>query len=269
MTVVAVHPELAAHGSFEHLPLGRQPSRRDPRNLLLARYLDEATVLPTVPAATDYSAKVTAWGMMENDSLGDCTCAAAGHLTQAWTAETGHETDPPDSAVARFYWETGDPPAATGQPGGPTDTGRVETDVLNYWRRHSLGGHRISAYAACDVKRPDLLRAGLYLFGGLYLGLELPLSAQTQHVWDLVGDGRTGPSQPGSWGGHAVAAVAYDAGGLTVVTWGALMRMTWRFAAVYLDEAYAVLAPEWLKHGRTPDGFNREQLDADLTAVTG
>ena len=60
------------------LKLGKQVARHDPRTLLLASYISAG--LPTPPPSFDLSGKVKAWGMMDNDQIGDCTCAAAGHL---------------------------------------------------------------------------------------------------------------------------------------------------------------------------------------------
>lgn len=66
------------------LKLGKQVARHDPRTLLLASYV--TPTLPTPPASFDLTARVSSWGMMENDQIGDCTCAAAGHLLMEWTA---------------------------------------------------------------------------------------------------------------------------------------------------------------------------------------
>src|SRR5579863_10126474 len=66
------------------LKLGKQRARHDPRTLLLASYVTPA--LPVPPTQLDLASKINSWGMMENDQLGDCTCAAAGHLIMEWTA---------------------------------------------------------------------------------------------------------------------------------------------------------------------------------------
>lgn len=62
---------------YSTMRLGKQPARHDPRTLLLASYLDDE-VLPPPPARASWSRKVRAWPMMRNDTVGDCTCAAAG-----------------------------------------------------------------------------------------------------------------------------------------------------------------------------------------------
>ena len=85
------------------------------------------------------------------------------------------------------------------------------------------------------------------MFGGAYGGVELPLSAQSQvgGVWDVVGDGQTGSSAPGSWGGHATAIIKYGIAGVTLVTWGALQQATWKFITTYYDEMHAILSPNF------------------------
>ena len=56
---------------------------------------------------------------------------------------------------------------------------------------------------------PDVATA-IWLFGGAYIGVELPISAQTQDVWDVPAN-LTPDDEPGSWGGHAVYLVGYEA----------------------------------------------------------
>jgi hypothetical protein len=73
--------------SFEHLPLGRVAPRHDPRTLRSSRsYIDDAVLLPEIPETFDLVPQVASWPMYGNDSLGDCTIAAVGHMVQAWYA---------------------------------------------------------------------------------------------------------------------------------------------------------------------------------------
>ena len=98
----------------------------------------------------------------------------------------------------------------------------------------------------------------------LYIGINLPLSAQCQTVWDAV----SGPSgEPGSWGGHCVIVSKYDEKSLTCVTWGAAKKMTNAFWDKYVDEAYAILGVDWVGAKGSPDGFNLDQLRADLQLI--
>ena len=84
------------------LKLGKSVARHDPRALLLASYVTPA--LPVPPASFDLTSKVKAWGMMDNDQIGDCTCAAAGHLIIEWTANAKKKmVTPTDKQIVAAY----------------------------------------------------------------------------------------------------------------------------------------------------------------------
>ena len=246
------------------LKLGKQIARHDPRTLLLASYMTPA--LPAAPPICDLTSKVSDWGMMENDQLGDCTCAAAGHLIMEWTANAGKKmVMPTDKQIVDAYSAiTGYNPTT-----GANDNGAVEVDVLNYWRQSGIAGHKIAAYMALEPANHTHIMDSVYIFEGCYIGLQLPISAQDQvknhQPWSVPPSGASGDGKPGSWGGHAVPVVAYDSRGVTVVTWGALQTMTWSFWEAYCEEAYAILSADYLTGKKTtPQGFNMQQLQADL-----
>ena len=246
------------------LKLGKQIARHDPRTLLMASYITPS--LPTPPATCDLTTKVKSWGMMENDQIGDCTCAAAGHLLMEWTANAGKKMFTPTDkqVVAAYSAITGYNPAT-----GANDNGAVEIDVLNYWRQSGVAGHKIGAYVALEPSNHNHIMDSVFIFEGCYIGLQLPISAQAQvqnhQPWSVPPGGTTGDGAKGSWGGHAVPVVAYDSRGVTVVTWGALQAMTWSFWEAYCDEAYAILSADTLTGKETtPAGFSLSELQADL-----
>ena len=106
-----------------------------------------------------------------------------------------------------------------------------------------------------------------WAFGGVYIGVQLPKSAQTQKDgWTVT----SGPdAKPGSWGGHCVNLVDYTSDGPTCVTWGQTMPMTWEFFDTYCDEAYAAISPDFVGDGgQTPSGFDLGQLQSDLAQIT-
>jgi hypothetical protein len=241
--------------------LGKLPARVDVRTLKLAQYVDR-TLLPPPPASLDLSRPVAGWPMYANDRVGDCTTAAAGHMIEAWTADvTGAAAELPESAVLDAFDHVKLVDPVTGEEGA------VELDVLNYWRKEGIGGHPIGAFAAVSVRDRMLVRIGAYLFVGLYIGLQLPETAQDQDVWDWTGR-LDGPAAPGSWGGHAVDVVGYDDTGLTVVTWGRLQELTWSFWEHYCDEAYCIISNDFLAGGTSPEGFDLAALQDDLRLVT-
>jgi hypothetical protein len=244
-----------------HVKLGKLPVRHDVRTLRLARYVDRAE-LPEPPSALDLTTHVQDWPMYANDRLGDCTCAAAGHMIEAWTgAAVGTAVEVSDRAVITAFDRVKVVDPATGEEGA------VELDVLKYWRKTGIADHRIGAFATVAVDDHHLARTAAFLFGGLYLGLALPLSAQTQTVWDWTGS-LSGEARPGSWGGHAVDVVRYDASSLTVVTWGQLKEMTWPFWDRYVDECYCILSQDFVDGDTAPNGFRLDELKADLRVVT-
>lgn len=243
--------------------LGKQLPRLDLRTLELADYL-LTEELPDPPPSVNYGGKIPAqgWGMMGNDKAGDCTCAAAGHFIQDWTSNTGTEVTISDQAVIKAY------SAVTGYDPdtGLNDNGAVELDVLNYWRRKGIGNHKIQAYVALEPKNRNHVRDCIYLFGGCYIGLALPVSAQEQRTWSVPPEGAKGRGAPRSWGGHAVVVIGYNARRVTCVTWGAVQQMTWGFWDAYCDEAYAVLSPDWCDAAKkaNPAGFDLATLEKDL-----
>src|SRR5271169_756463 len=84
------------------IKLGKSAARHDPRTLQLAKYIPATTLAPP-PATEDYSKKVATWPMMLNDTLGDCTCACAGHMIEQWTTYSGSPVTPPNASILAAY----------------------------------------------------------------------------------------------------------------------------------------------------------------------
>ncbi len=241
--------------------LGKLPVRTDVRTLSLARYVDRAQ-LPDPPIVLDLTLRVGDWPMYANDRVGDCTIAAAGHMIEAWTAVAhGRALEVSESSVLAAFERVKIVDPLSGEEGA------VELDVLRDWRNHGVGHHRIAAYARVSVHDHRLVQAAAWLFGGLYIGVQLPLTAQRQRTWDWTGH-LDGDARPGSWGGHAVNIVRYSGGSLTAVTWGRLQDLTWDFWDRYCDEAYCILSHDFLEGNEAPNGFDVEALRADLALIT-
>jgi len=240
--------------------LGKKEPRYDSRDLELAKYFTSS--LPISPSTVDWTTKVANWPMMKNDTVGDCTCAGMGHFIQDWTTNCGSPFIPSDAQVIAAY------SAITGYtPSDPnTDQGANLNDVLNYSRQTGIAGHKIGAYASLEPKNHTELQDSIYLFGGAYLGIALPLTVQGAKCWQVPSK-ISGKGAPGSWGGHCVLAVKYDPRWITVITWGALLQMSWAFYDAYCDEAFAVLSQDWINNGVNPDHVALADLQSDLTKI--
>jgi hypothetical protein len=191
----------------------------------------------------------------------NCTIAACGHATQIWSLNASKEITVPDAEIQSLYSQW-----CGYVPGDPsTDNGGVELDVLNDWRKSSFDGNTLSAYAAVNTLNLNEVRQAIDLFGGVYIGINLPLACQNQTIWYPV----AGPQGvPGSWGGHAVYVAAYGPAGFTCISWGAPLSMTNGFWIEYVEEAYALLSPDFIASNTdAPSGFNLAALQADLALI--
>jgi hypothetical protein len=246
--------------------LGRRPPHPEathPR-LKLRGLLDYRT-LPPIPDQVDYLSAIPNWPVFLNDRVGDCTCAAAGHMIEVWSRYGQGTTSVVSDADVLAAYE-----AVSGYtPTDPaTDQGAVMQDVLDYWRTTGIGGHKILAFAQVDVTDLAEVYAALYLFGQVYVGVNIPQSAMDQ--FDNGQPWRWVSRDGGIVGGHAVNLGWRDGAALEVVTWGrvqALDEAWWRY---YAEEAWVVVDAEWVSAtGGSPEGLDVAALNAAFTDLTG
>lgn len=192
-----------------------------------------ATYQTTTPPASVPTPSINDWGMLGNDKWGDCTIAGAAHLLDAWNWDYKSLLSAvPDAtdAVKQYFTLT-----------GGDDTGLVEATVLHVWRTQGLfdPASKILAYAPTEGALG--IHAAVADFGGCYLGVQLPQSAEEQfqhgEPWTIV------PNDP-IVGGHCIVAVGYDPQGVDVVTWGRVQRVSYPWLERYCDEAWAIVSPE-------------------------
>lgn len=244
---------------------GRQPFIKDERDLHYRNY--RATALPPIPVSFGHQGLIADWGMLGNDSVGDCTCAGADHGIMLWTAEGSNQ-----AATFTAANTISDYSAITGyNPNDPnSDQGAQIRNVLSYQLKTGMidasgKRHKIGAYLQIDQTNLNEVLEAAYLFSVVEIGINFPDSAMTQfnqgQPWTVV---------PGATieGGHDVPIVGYDGTDLYVVTWGKLQKMSPDFFATYCEEAWVKLSPEFLNgQGVSPEGFNLAQLQADLAAI--
>ena len=202
--------------------------------------------------------------MYLNDQIGDCTCAAAGHMEQAWTSAASTLVTVPDSAVLSLYEQVSGYDPRT----GANDDGAVMQDVLNQWRKVGLGGHTILGFAQIDHTDITQVKAAISSFGGVYVGVNFPASAMNQfnygQPWTVVSGSQIK-------GGHAINVGAYDSTNTTTcVTWGAEQKIAYAWWQKYVEEAWVVVTQEWINaNGTTPAGEAVADLGAQFTQLTG
>lgn len=239
--------------------LGKRPVRHDPRQLYFASYSD---ALPPPPPASDWTQGKTGWTMALNDTLGDCTIAAATHLQTLWTMNAGTSYVPTDQQVLEAY------KAVSGYDGTPnTDNGAVELDVLNFWRKSGIAGRAIAAFTKLNHLDQAHIKQACHLFGGIYTGVLLPDNFEDQmdagQPWTL--DPKF-PPKPEN--GHAVPIVAYDEKGVTFITWGQLQKATWEWVAAAMDEAYGIVSTDFMTpQKQSASAFDFATLEQDLNKV--
>jgi len=249
------------------MKLGKLPPRHDPRTLIFGDYFARRKHLPPSPPVRDWNDKLGPdLGMMKNDEAGDCGFAGLGHAIMTWSSEHGNLYTPSDTEVLGWYSE------CTGYvPGDPsTDNGVVLLDALTYFRKKGL----IFAFMKVDHHSFDHLQTAINLFGGVYIGASLPVSAQdTSRPWHGTTGSLEGDAAVGSWGGHCMWAAKYarpaaSAFNVDFSTWGKRQPADAQWWLDYVDECYAILSPRWADTALpAPSGFDLATLRADLSAL--
>lgn len=237
---------------MSELKLGKRAAVRSLRLSDLAAYTTHK--LPAPPASVAAPASVQ-WGMDANDELGDCTIAAVDHLIAAWNADLDeHDTRPTIQQIRDTYF------ALT----GGADSGLAEQNVLQHWQKEGLFGNKIAAFAPFSTSSIVEMHQAVAFYGGAYLGIQCPQSAQQQFA-----DGKPWTYVPGSpiEGGHAICAVGYTPTTLLCVSWGALVEVTYSFLAHFLDEAWVAVSHELVEHGNDGYGLDTQALLADIASI--
>jgi hypothetical protein len=244
-----------------------------PSGLILPPKLSQFQTRPfgAAPLAVDWCTPVTkagGWRSFLNTEKNCCTVSAAGNMLAQWsTLNTGTPWIVSDNDIIDLYGRGG------GYKGTPeTDNGAYEGDVLAKW---SGGGWDVGRqdidsvlYAPIDPADLEQVRQAVLLFGGVYIALALPESAETQGVWSLGKGLGSNVVMPGSWGEHATYVPAYDERTLTNITWGFEKPMTWEFFQTYGTMAWAVFSRnDWLGvNGHAPSHYDFDALSSALTA---
>jgi hypothetical protein len=237
---------------------GKHPPKVDYRTLRLRDYVSalppppaSADTLPRLYSKLNISDPTKLFPMDGNDTLGDCTIAALAHAVTIYQGLVDKKDIMAKKAVVKLYMHLT----------GGVDSGLNELDVLNYWRKHTVGREKILAFASIDPKNLTHIQQAIQIFGGVYLGFQV----QQNCVQEFDNHQPWTPG-PLTNDGHAVFATGYDQNEVTVLTWGNIQKATWPWWNECVDEAYAIL-PHEAKDPNFAPGFDIAQLQADLGDV--
>jgi hypothetical protein len=135
--------------------------------LALAPYMAD---LPAAPDHCDWTAGITAWGMIGNDQYGDCGPAAWEHgLMSKLAAAMGKPTTPPTTAeTLQFYHAVS----------GPGDNGVDNSTMLKTAQRVGChcGGtlYKAGPYASIKATDHETIKKAIWYLGGCLVGCNLP-----------------------------------------------------------------------------------------------
>lgn len=245
--------------------LGRKPKVKTiARHLAMARFTALVKALPPAPRGPLNRAQFIAAGLMWlNNILGDCTAAAKANFLTLVAAANGVTLHITDADVEAFY------SGSCGYVHGEevTDQGGNMDVVAAYFKLVGLAGNKATKFVVIDPRNREHVKHAIHRYGGCDMGLSLPITAQSQAVWDLdVSQGAK--AEPGSWGGHDALAFDYNDIGPIFRTWEEDIQATWIWFDAYADEGLAYLSPLWAPDGGVaPCGISSAELDAEMDQV--
>jgi hypothetical protein len=253
--------------------LGRLHRTYDPRVPHMSALLAGQTLVPPPPRQDWTAGMPPNLGMMLNDTLGDCTCAAVYHAMQVWSFNAGGAMQTqPDGDVEKLYiLACGYNPRLGGEgPGGN------EQHVLTYLLKKGApigpdgaSRNKIAAFVEVDPRNTDDVKRTINDCGVAYIGFNVPQyivpapPSTPPQVWDVQ------QTNNAIVGGHAVVLAGYDQNGARVISWGQYYTMTWAFFAQYVDEVYAIADATWIStKGTSPGGLSLDELESQMQALT-
>lgn len=223
-----------------------------PPMLRFGDYLKPA--LPPIPDAFGHQGLIGPkdWGMLLNDTYGDCTVAGAMHCVMLWNKITGRGVHFTNLDAKEDYFTITD----------GADDGADMVQVAKYWQktgfRDSLARrHKIVAYVSVD---PILshIDAAAYLFDAVGLGIKVGQKEEDEfeagEPW-LV---------PGPVDGLHYVPMIGKADYRKIVTWGGLQDVGEDWLESNVDQVVAMISSEALMNGKSSEGFDMTALTTDL-----
>src|SRR5665213_2732493 len=143
---------------FTQVKLGKNDPVLDDRTLKFETYFAAKPLV--YPSFCTWSKRISSWPMLLNNQLGNCTCASALHMEQAWSTNAGGSFIPTDAQALTAYKAFGYDPSDPS-----TDQGADMLSVLKYWKSTGIGGNKIGAFASIDLTNRGHLLAATFLLG--------------------------------------------------------------------------------------------------------
>ena len=221
-------------------------------------YLDELLInpLPKAPGSRDNTCQVTDWGMLGNDTKGDCVEAGRFHLMML---------DALNAMEAAEHYTAGQVVGEYLELTGGADNGLCIQTVLQTWVARGLTGGKLDSFAPLHATNLPEVKSGIDAFRGLMCGVQVPSPAISQFdahkPWDLTGT----RADDDIIGAHCIVPAKFDAKHLGVITWGKVQPVTPRWWERYAVEAWACITREFL--AAKPGVINVAQLRSEISAL--
>lgn len=211
--------------------------------------------LPVAPPSVAVPA-VADWGMLGNDTFGDCGVAGIDHGFMTADAVLGQPVlGAPTTDVVNYYLNYT----------GGQDVGVVLSDFLAYVKANGFLGRRVTAYAPVAVRDVPTLHFAVEAYDFAYCGITVYDGMEQAFAagkpWDLES------VSGGVAGGHCIPVVGYDSNYLYAVTWGKIQPIAYPAWARVADEAWAIITGELSTVGNDGRGINLGALQADLSQL--
>jgi len=266
------------------IPSGKLPYKHDKRTLKFRNVINKTDSETKIPVQYDWGSRIKPnhnWGDYGNLKLDNCTFVAAAYLIMIWKSYKADRIYRPGvkriiedySKLIKDNRPGGKPINAILNEGGkPLEA----TKVLNHWRKKGIDGHKIIAFTKLTFNNKkghkEELKRAIYLYGGCFIGINIPRSVEKQwqnnKKWTIIRGVSGGDARRRLWFSHALLATGYNEKELRVVTFGKEEIMSWEFYEKYVDEAYAIFDEKFLKDRKTPSRMKVKDLEDILKLKT-
>lgn len=236
--------------------LGKGPARKNPKGLKLKTYLPR---LPVIPERVRWDTMM--YQAYERSALGNfyhgvCVTASCAKYVMSCRANESMLLQP----------ITTDQVIETAKKHDALE-GWFLLDCMKVWKRDGLFGTKVDAFVSVE-KSIELIKAAIWIFGGIKIGLSMPRAWEYRDVWDTSSKFFDSQYRKGSWGGHDLLLCGFEKDGLIGDTWDKTVLITPPAVLKYMDEGFAFILPEWSDADHvTPSGFDSDLLYAHLAEV--